>query len=148
MSSRIAPARPGRFALALTVTLAASGPAAAVTNLTRLGASDADLFEECTSKHSSVLSIPPIKLTRSGQIKMALLLGFTEGVFTQGDKIGQVALAFGANDMGSTMIEENVVAAAGVQFKVGRDELVWLIREAGFTAIQRDTLYREVRRFG
>ncbi len=67
---------------------------------------------------------------------------------TQGDKIGQVALAFGANDMGSTMIEENVVAAAGVRFKVGRDELVWLIREAGFTPVQRDTLYREVRRFG
>jgi len=52
-----------------------------------LATRDADLFEECTSKHSSVLSIPPIKLTRSGQIKMALLLGFTEGVFTQGDKI-------------------------------------------------------------
>jgi cyclic dehypoxanthinyl futalosine synthase len=66
---------------------------------------------------------------------------------TQGAKIGQVALAFGANDMGSTMIEENVVAAAGVQFKVNRDELVWLIRSAGFVPVQRDTLYREVRRF-
>ena len=66
---------------------------------------------------------------------------------TQGAKIGQVALAFGANDMGSTMIEENVVAAAGVRFAVNRDELVWLIRSAGFTPVQRDTLYREVRRF-
>lgn len=66
---------------------------------------------------------------------------------TQGAKIGQVAIAFGANDLGSTMIEENVVAAAGVRFTVGRDELVWLIREAGFTPVQRDTLYREVRRF-
>lgn len=66
---------------------------------------------------------------------------------TQGAKIGQVALAFGANDMGSTMIEENVVAAAGVRFTVNRDELVSMIRAAGFTPVQRDTLYREARRF-
>ncbi len=66
---------------------------------------------------------------------------------TQGSKIGQVAMAFGANDLGSTMIEENVVAAAGVRFRIGRDELVWLIREAGFVPVQRDTLYDEVRRF-
>ena len=66
---------------------------------------------------------------------------------TQGSKIGQIALAFGANDMGSTMIEENVVAAAGVRFRVNRDDLVHLIEAAGFTAVQRDTLYRELRRF-
>jgi len=66
---------------------------------------------------------------------------------TQGGKVGQVALAFGSNDMGSTMIEENVVAAAGTRFMLARDELVRLIRDAGYTAVQRDTLYREVRRF-
>ncbi|MDZ4168115.1 MAG: cyclic dehypoxanthinyl futalosine synthase [Coriobacteriia bacterium] len=66
---------------------------------------------------------------------------------TQGAKIGQVALAFGANDMGSTMIEENVVAAAGTRFMLAREELVRLISDAGFTPVQRDTLYREVRRF-
>ncbi|HSK47232.1 MAG TPA: cyclic dehypoxanthinyl futalosine synthase [Coriobacteriia bacterium] len=67
---------------------------------------------------------------------------------TQGSKIGQVALAFGANDMGSTMIEENVVAAAGTRFMLAREELVRLIADAGFVPVQRDTLYREVRRFG
>jgi cyclic dehypoxanthinyl futalosine synthase len=66
---------------------------------------------------------------------------------TQGGKIGQVALAFGANDMGSTMIEENVVAAAGTHFMLARDELVRLIQDAGYVPVQRDTLYREVRRF-
>lgn len=66
---------------------------------------------------------------------------------TQGAKVGQVALAFGANDLGSTMIEENVVAAAGTRFMLARDELVRLVRDAGFTPVQRDTLYREVRRF-
>jgi cyclic dehypoxanthinyl futalosine synthase len=66
---------------------------------------------------------------------------------TQGGKVGQVALAFGANDMGSTMIEENVVAAAGTKFMLARDELVRLIHDAGYAPVQRDTLYREVRRF-
>ena len=66
---------------------------------------------------------------------------------TQGGKVGQVALTFGSNDMGSTMIEENVVAAAGTRFMLARDELVRLIRDAGYTPVQRDTLYREVRRF-
>ena len=66
---------------------------------------------------------------------------------TQGPKIGQIALVFGSNDMGSTMIEENVVAAAGTRFMLARDELVRIIRDAGLTPVQRDTLYREVRRF-
>jgi cyclic dehypoxanthinyl futalosine synthase len=66
---------------------------------------------------------------------------------TQGAKVGQVALAFGANDLGSTMIEENVVAAAGTRFMLAREELVRLVRDAGFTPVQRDTLYHEVRRF-
>lgn len=66
---------------------------------------------------------------------------------TQGLRVGQVALSFGANDMGSTMIEENVVKAAGVSHAITVDEMVRLIRAAGFTPVQRDTLYREVRRF-
>ena len=66
---------------------------------------------------------------------------------TQGLRVGQVALAFGANDMGSTMIEENVVKAAGVSHTISVEEMVRLIRAAGFTPVQRDTLYGEVRRF-
>jgi cyclic dehypoxanthinyl futalosine synthase len=66
---------------------------------------------------------------------------------TQGLRMGQVALAFGANDMGSTMIEENVVAAAGVRNQCDVPEMVRLIRAAGRTPVQRDTLYHEVRRF-
>jgi len=66
---------------------------------------------------------------------------------TQGLKLGQVSLAFGANDMGSTMIEENVVRAAGVSHRITVDEMVALIRATGRTPVQRDTLYREVKRF-
>jgi cyclic dehypoxanthinyl futalosine synthase len=66
---------------------------------------------------------------------------------TQGLRMGQVALAFGANDMGSTMIEENVVAAAGVRNQCDVPQMVRLIRAAGRIPVQRDTLYREVRRY-
>lgn len=61
---------------------------------------------------------------------------------TQGPKIGQVSLYFGANDLGSTMIEENVVAAAGVSFRMNEDELRSTISEAGFAPRKRDTYYR------
>jgi len=61
--------------------------------------------------------------------------------------MGQVALAFGANDMGSTMIEENVAAAAGVRNQCDVGEMVRLIRAAGRRPLQRDTLYGEVRRY-
>jgi len=60
---------------------------------------------------------------------------------TQGGKVAQVALKFGANDFGSLMIEENVVAAAGVKFRMPLSEIVRLIKDAGFTPVQRDTLY-------
>jgi cyclic dehypoxanthinyl futalosine synthase len=66
---------------------------------------------------------------------------------TQGMKVGQVALAFGADDMGSVMIEENVVSAAGTTYRTTTDELVHLIRSLGKIPVQRDTLYREVRVF-
>jgi cyclic dehypoxanthinyl futalosine synthase len=60
---------------------------------------------------------------------------------TQGEKIAQTALFFGANDLGSTMIEENVVASAGVDFMLPREELVRLIQTAGFEPRQRDCYY-------
>ena len=60
---------------------------------------------------------------------------------TQGGKVAQLALRFGANDMGSTMIEENVVRAAGVTFRLPREEIDRLIRDAGFDPRQRDCTY-------
>ena len=65
---------------------------------------------------------------------------------TQGLKLGQVALRFGANDMGSIMIEENVVSAAGAHNCANEPMLRYLIREAGFIPQQRDILYRHVHR--
>ena len=64
---------------------------------------------------------------------------------TQGLEIGQVALAFGADDMGSVMIEENVVSAAGTTHCTTAEELAHLIRSFGKIPVQRDTLYRTVK---
>ncbi len=64
---------------------------------------------------------------------------------TQGEKIAQIALSFGANDLGSTMIEENVVAAAGVKFRLPQSEMVRLIRDAGYDAVQRDCFYNHLK---
>jgi cyclic dehypoxanthinyl futalosine synthase len=61
---------------------------------------------------------------------------------TQGLKTCQLGLRFGANDVGSVMIEENVVSAAGAHHRSTEEELRRIIRDAGFVPKQRDTLYR------
>ncbi|HEY5513061.1 MAG TPA: cyclic dehypoxanthinyl futalosine synthase [Geomonas sp.] len=66
---------------------------------------------------------------------------------TQGAKLAQVALSFGANDLGGTMLEENVVAAAGCRFRMSREEMIELIRGAGFTPVRRTTLYQVLEKY-
>ena len=61
---------------------------------------------------------------------------------TQGLKTCQLGLRFGGNDVGSIMIEENVVSAAGAHHRASEEELRRIIRDAGFIPKQRDTLYR------
>ncbi len=60
---------------------------------------------------------------------------------TMGAKVGQLALLFGANDMGGTMIEENVVSSAGAKFSITIEEMEYLIRQAGFIPRRRTTQY-------
>lgn len=60
---------------------------------------------------------------------------------TMGPHVGQLALNFGANDMGSVMMEENVVSAAGTTYCLNEQILCHLIRDAGFTPAQRDNAY-------
>jgi cyclic dehypoxanthinyl futalosine synthase len=67
---------------------------------------------------------------------------------TQGLKLGQTALRFGADDMGSIMIEENVVSAAGASTCADERDLRYQIREAGFRPQQRDILYNYINREG
>ena len=85
------------------------------------------------------------KETAFGYLKMlALSRIFLDNVdniqaswVTQGPKIAQLSLFFGANDFGSTMIEENVVAAAGVHFRLSEQEIQRLVSDAGFEPRQR-----------
>ncbi|MFC4768921.1 cyclic dehypoxanthinyl futalosine synthase [Effusibacillus consociatus] len=67
---------------------------------------------------------------------------FQSSWVTMGPKIGQAALEFGCNDMGSTMIEENVVSAAGATHMMNKQELIRLIRDAGRTPARRNTYYK------
>src|SRR3984957_2051339 len=60
---------------------------------------------------------------------------------TQGPRIGQIALRYGANDFGSVMMEENVVSKAGTSFRITRDEIEDLITEAGFEPRTRNNWY-------
>ncbi len=64
---------------------------------------------------------------------------------TQGHDIGQIALKHGANDLGSIMIEENVVSAAGTTFRMGTGDMQRLIEDLGYEARQRDNWYRLVK---
>lgn len=61
---------------------------------------------------------------------------------TQGPRIGQIALRYGANDFGSVMMEENVVSSAGTTFKLGSKDIERLIHEAGYEPHRRSTWYQ------
>ena len=66
---------------------------------------------------------------------------------TQGERIGQLTLGFGADDLGSIMLEENVVRAAGTNYEMSIQKMADIIRGAGKKPAQRDTQYRVLRRF-
>ena len=91
------------------------------------------------SEYLKVLALSRIVLDNIANIQASWV--------TQGAKIAQISLFFGANDLGGTMLEENVVAAAGCSFRIGREEILHLIRNAGFRPVQRSTLYDIVKRY-
>ncbi|HIM93902.1 MAG TPA: dehypoxanthine futalosine cyclase [Campylobacterales bacterium] len=66
---------------------------------------------------------------------------------TQGSYIGQMALEYGANDLGSTMMEENVVSAAGAANAMNQDEMIELIRDLNENPAKRNTAYEILERF-
>jgi len=92
-----------------------------------------DVRKKTSAEYLKVLALSRIFLDNIDNVQASWV--------TQGDKIAQVALFFGANDMGSTMIEENVVASAGVDFMLPESELRRLIQTAGFEPRQRDCYY-------
>lgn len=89
----------------------------------------------------STTSIDYLRTLSISRIFLDNIVNFQSSWVTQGIQIGQTALAFGANDMGGTMLEENVVSAAGMSCKVSIDEIIHAIHSTGRDAAQRDTQY-------
>lgn len=63
------------------------------------------------------------------------------GWLTEGLKLGQIALAFGCDDMGGTLVEDKVLEPTGIQVRTRREDLIRLIRDAGFIPVRRNTNY-------
>jgi len=89
-----------------------------------------------------VTAVEYLKTLAVSRLYLENILNIQASWVTQGLKTCQVGLRFGANDVGSIMIEENVVAATGVHHRASEEELRRIIRDAGFIPKQRDTLYR------
>ena len=94
--------------------------------------------------------IPPagafeyLKTQAVGRLYLDNFANIQSSWVTQGLKIGQIALIYGANDMGSLMIEENVVAAAGTVHYLTLDEMRGAISELGYTPRRRNVFYELV----
>lgn len=83
-----------------------------------------------------------LKMLAISRIYLDNILNIQASWVTPGLKVCQLGLRFGGNDVGSIMIEENVVSAAGTHHRATEEQLRRLIRDAGFVPKQRDTLYR------
>lgn len=83
-----------------------------------------------------------LKMLAISRIYLDNILNVQASWVTPGLKVCQLGLRFGGNDVGSIMIEENVVSAAGTHHRATEEQLRRLIRDAGFIPKQRDTLYR------
>jgi cyclic dehypoxanthinyl futalosine synthase len=84
-----------------------------------------------------------LKVLAISRLFLSNVLNVQSSWVTQGLKVCQMGLRFGGNDVGSVMLEENVVRAAGVTNCTTEEELRRIIRDAGFRPAQRDSLYRQ-----
>jgi cyclic dehypoxanthinyl futalosine synthase len=100
--------------------------------------------------HTDMADIPPagsfeyLKNQAISRLYLDNIANIQSSWVTQGPKIGQVALFFGANDMGSLMIEENVVSSAGTVYHLSLEQMKNAIREAGYVPRQRNVFYEYI----
>ncbi|MFM8223355.1 MAG: dehypoxanthine futalosine cyclase, partial [Planctomycetaceae bacterium] len=99
-------------------------------------------------EHTEMAHVPPsgafeyLKTQAVARLYLDNVANIQSSWVTQGEKTGQVALFFGANDMGSLMIEENVVSSAGTVHHLTLDSIRRCIREAGYIPRQRNVFYQ------
>lgn len=94
-----------------------------------------------------VTAIEYLKILALSRIYLDNIKNIQASWVTQGLKLAQVALRFGANDLGSTMLEENVVSSTGIRFSVEEGDITAAIKSAHFQPAQRDTYYNIIRKF-
>jgi cyclic dehypoxanthinyl futalosine synthase len=100
--------------------------------------------------HTALSHIPPsgayeyLKTQAVGRLYLDNIPNIQSSWVTQGEKIGQMALFFGANDMGSLMIEENVVAQAGTVYYLSLETIRRSIEEVGYIPRQRNVFYQYI----
>jgi len=100
--------------------------------------------------HTDMADVPPagafeyLKTQAISRLYLDNIANIQSSWVTQGAKIGQLGLYFGANDMGSLMIEENVVSSAGTVHHLTLEEIRRCIREAGFIPRQRNVFYQYI----
>ena len=98
-------------------------------------------------EHTAMADVPPVgafeylRTQAIARLYLDNIANIQSSWVTQGQKIGQLALLFGANDMGSLMIEENVVAAAGTVHYLTLEQIKNAIREVGYVPRQRNVFY-------
>jgi len=106
---------------------------------TALKAEFPDISKQSSNRYLRLLAVSRLFLDNFKNIQSSWV--------TQGSYIGQMALLFGANDLGSTMMEENVVSAAGVKNEMNQDEMIRLIKDLDESPAKRDTAYNILERF-
>ncbi len=100
-----------------------------------------------SSRYATATAVDYLRVLAMSRIYLDNIENIQASWVTQGLKLAQVSLRFGANDFGSTMIEENVVASTGVSYCVSKDDIISAIRSSGFKPAQRDTYYNILKKF-
>jgi cyclic dehypoxanthinyl futalosine synthase len=99
------------------------------------------ILRELMGVKSSYTATGYLRLIAISRIMLNNIQNIQASILTVGKDIGMLSLHAGANDLGSVMIEENVVSAAGSNYRFGADEMQSIIREAGFNPVRRNQKY-------
>ncbi len=108
-------------------------------NNTKLKEKFPEISKQSSNRYLRLLAVSRLYLDNFKNIQSSWV--------TQGSYIGQLALLFGANDLGSTMMEENVVAAAGARNRMNQEEMIKLIKDIGEIPAKRDTAYNILEKY-